>query len=346
MEFFQFHPTGLHGLGILITEGARGEGGVLVNGRGERFMERYAPTIKDLAPRDMVSRAIMTELHEGRGVDGRDFVLLDLRRIDRRVLDERLPEITSFCKVFMGIDPSETPIPVSPTAHYAMGGIPTDIDGRVLRDEAGMHVEGLYAAGECACVSVHGANRLGCNSLLDTVVFGRRAGAAMRGDGARADRADLGRDALDRVRGELEGQGKRVSGERPSVLRTAFREAMMRWCSVYRSEDGLLKLTRELEELRERAQRASVEDTGTRFNTEALEVRELRETIAVGEAIAHSALVRTESRGAHAREDYPVRDDANWLRHTLVFRDGGGRGVRFAFRPVRITRFLPGERKY
>jgi succinate dehydrogenase / fumarate reductase flavoprotein subunit len=246
----------------------------------------------------------------------------------------------------MGIDPSETPIPVSPTAHYAMGGIPTDIDGRVLRDETGMHVEGLYAAGECACVSVHGANRLGCNSLLDTVVFGRRAGAAMRGDCARAGRADLGRDALDRVRGELEGQGKRVSGERPSVLRTAFREAMMRWCSVYRSEDGLLKLTRELEELRERAQRASVEDTGTRFNTEALEVRELRETIAVGEAIAHSALVRTESRGAHAREDYPVRDDANWLRHTLVFRDGGGRGVRFAFRPVRITRFLPGERKY
>ncbi|MCE5312801.1 MAG: FAD-binding protein, partial [Nitrospiraceae bacterium] len=180
MEFFQFHPTGLYRLGILITEGARGEGGILLNGNGERFMVRYAPTIKDLAPRDMVARAIMTEIREGRGIEGKDYVHLDVSMIDAKVLEEKLPEISSFSRIYMGIDPSKQPIPIQPTAHYAMGGIPTDIDGRVLADEKGRVIDGLYAAGECACVSVHGANRLGCNSLLDTVVFGRRAGMAMQ----------------------------------------------------------------------------------------------------------------------------------------------------------------------
>ncbi|MFO0754011.1 MAG: succinate dehydrogenase flavoprotein subunit [Thermodesulfovibrionales bacterium] len=344
MEFFQFHPTGLKGLGILITEGARGEGGILVNAGGERFMERYAPTIKDLAPRDMVSRAIMTEIREGRGIAGEDYVLLDLTRVDRGIIDERLPEISTFCKIYLGIDPSEYPIPVLPTAHYAMGGIPTDVDGRVLGDEKGAVVGGLYAAGECACVSVHGANRLGCNSLLDTVVFGRRAGMAMGRHIKKAESMEIPKSAPDRVRGEIDSLLNSPGGEQTGAVRDTLQELMMDRCSVFRNEGDLSLLTRELQECRERAERVGIRDKGRVFNTELLEAIELRHLVSLGEVIAGSALQRRESRGGHSREDYPKRDDEQWLKHTFAFRREGG--LEFRFKPVTITRFQPVERKY
>lgn len=344
MEFFQFHPTGLYGLGILITEGARGEGGILINGKGERFMERYAPTIKDLAPRDMVSRAILTEIREGRGIDGKDYVYLDLRHIDKKILHERLPEITTFCKIYMGIDPSQAPIPVVPTAHYAMGGIPTDNDGRVLRDVDGSTVEGLYAAGECACVSVHGANRLGCNSLLDTVVFGRRAGKAAgstiksteRGK-VRKERVQLAIDCIEMIKNS---KGK----EKIASIRRQLQASMMDHCSVFRTEKGLSELIEEIKVLKERYKELSITDKSEAFNTELLEAIELGHMLTLAEVIATSALQRTESRGAHYREDYPNRDDENWLKHSFAFLTE--KGVSFKYKPVKITRFKPEERKY
>ncbi len=344
MECFQFHPTGLHGLGILITEGARGEGGILVNGRGERFMERYAPTIKDLAPRDMVSRAIMTEIREGRGVAGKDFVHLDLRHVDRKLIEERLPEISSFCKVYMGIDPAEKPIPVLPTAHYAMGGIPTDVDGRVLLDETGVTAEGLYAAGECACVSVHGANRLGCNSLLDTVVFGRRAGMAIGSYIKGAGKREIAESAADRIRARIDALLDNRGNEQAGALRSEFRKIMMEKCSVFRNEQDLTSLARAIISTKERALQVRIKDKGRKFNTEILEAIELQHLVNLGEAIAFSALQRQESRGAHFREDFPKRDDKNWLKHTFAFKMG--KGIEFRHKPVTITRFKPEERKY
>ncbi|MEN2986405.1 MAG: succinate dehydrogenase flavoprotein subunit [Thermodesulfovibrionaceae bacterium] len=344
MEFFQFHPTGLYGLGILITEGARGEGGVLINGKGERFMERYAPTIKDLAPRDIVSRAILTEIKEGRGINGKEYVYLDLRHIDKKILQERLPEITTFCKIYMGIDPSESPIPVVPTAHYAMGGIPTDNDGRVLKDVDGSVVEGLYAAGECACVSVHGANRLGCNSLLDTVVFGRRAGKAVgsvlksieRGK-VRKERIKINIDCIEMIRNN---KGK----ETVASIRKKLQSSMMDKCSVFRTEEGLKELLEEIKILKERYKELTISDKSQIFNTELLEAVELGHMLTLSEVIALSALQRTESRGAHYREDYPERDDENWLKHTFVFLTE--KDIEFKYKPVRITRFKLEERKY
>ncbi|MCL5022380.1 MAG: succinate dehydrogenase flavoprotein subunit [Nitrospirae bacterium] len=344
MEFFQFHPTGLYGLGILITEGARGEGGILVNGKGERFMERYAPTIKDLAPRDMVSRAVITEVREGRGIRGGDYVHLDLTRIRREILEERLPEITTFCRIYMGIDPSEAPIPVLPTAHYAMGGIPTDLDGRVLEDEKGSVVAGLYAAGECACVSVHGANRLGCNSLLDTVVFGRRAGTAIGASLKSAEKGEVSGEGIARAKQELDciltGEGR----EHAASLRDELQKIMMERCSVFRNERELRQLVEEIRVLKERASKAGITDRGRRFNTELLEAVELGHLLALSEVICLSALERTESRGAHYREDFPERDDRTWLRHTLASQTE--KGVEVRYKPVAITRFQPEERKY
>ncbi|MGC8938336.1 MAG: succinate dehydrogenase flavoprotein subunit, partial [Thermodesulfovibrio sp.] len=316
MEFFQFHPTGLYGLGILITEGARGEGGVLINGKGERFMERYAPTIKDLAPRDMVSRAILTEIKEGRGIDGKDYVYLDLRHVDRKILEERLPELTTFCKIYMGIDPSQAPIPVVPTAHYAMGGIPTDNDGRVLRDVDGSVVYGLYAAGECACVSVHGANRLGCNSLLDTVVFGRRAGKAVS-DILKSN--TTGKVKKERIQAVVDciNMIKNSNGrESIASVRKDLQSVMMDKCSVFRTEEGLKTLLEEIQNLKERYKEIAITDKSKTFNTELLEAIELGHMLTLAEVITCSALQRTESRGAHYREDYPKRDDENWLKHT------------------------------
>ncbi|RME67936.1 MAG: FAD-dependent oxidoreductase, partial [Nitrospirae bacterium] len=251
MEFFQFHPTGIYGLGILITEGARGEGGILRNSNGERFMERYAPTIKDLAPRDMVSRAILTEIRQGRGIDGKEYVHLDLTHLQKEIIEERLPEISSFCKIYLGIDPSEAPIPVVPTAHYAMGGIPTDIDGRVLKNEKGEVVAGLYAAGECACVSVHGANRLGCNSLLDTVVFGRRTAKALKEEINELSYGRIERSEVEPSISALEKILKRKQGIRPSQLRTRLQDTMMTRASVFRDQHGLSIALKQLEQLKE-----------------------------------------------------------------------------------------------
>jgi succinate dehydrogenase / fumarate reductase flavoprotein subunit len=344
MEFFQFHPTGLYGPGILITEGARGEGGVLVNGKGEHFMEHYAPTIKDLAPRDIVSRAVLTEIKQGRGIDGRDYVHLDLTTIDKMVLGERLPEISAFCKTYMGLDPSEALIPVSPTAHYAMGGIPTDMDGRVLIDEEGTAVEGLWAAGECACVSVHGANRLGCNSLLDTVVFGRRAGLSMGTYVKGADSTRFPSSAADKAGEEIDLVLRRGRGESAPEVRAELQRTMMENCSVFRSAEGLGELVSVLDRLGERAGRIAIKDKGMKFNTELLEALELGHLTGLGKVIAHSALNREESRGSHFREDFPRRDDRDWLRHALAVRTESG--IEFRYRPVAITRFEPEERRY
>jgi len=344
MEFFQFHPTGIYGLGILITEGARGEGGVLRNSKGERFMERYAPTIKDLAPRDMVSRAILTEIREGRGIDGRDYVYLDLTHVPRKNIEERLPEISSFCKIYLGIDPAEEPIPVLPTAHYAMGGIPTDVDGRVLRDEKGVTVEGLYAAGECACVSVHGANRLGCNSLLDTVVFGRRAGKAINKELNGLKQGSIKKELINQVFEEIDRLINSKGTEKIGKIRKQLQQKMMEHCSVFRTEEHLKMLIDELKDIKERYRDIGLKDTSGAFNTELLEAIELGHLITLSEVIAHSALRRTESRGAHYREDFPKRDDENWLKHTLAFKKSGA--IEFAYKPVRITKFQPQERKY
>ncbi len=343
MEFFQFHPTGIYGLGILITEGARGEGGILRNSKGERFMERYAPTIKDLAPRDMVSRAILTEIREGRGVDGKDYVYLDLTHVPRKNIQERLPEISSFCKIYLGIDPAEEPIPVLPTAHYAMGGIPTDVDGRVI-NEKGDTVKGLYAAGECACVSVHGANRLGCNSLLDTVVFGRRAGKAIALEIEAIPPGSIEKEQLNRVQAQVEGLLNSKGDERAGAIRKKLQDLMMEHCSVFRTEKHLHLLLDELEEIKARYRAIGIKDRSRTFNTEMLEAVELGHLISIAEVIAHSALQRTESRGAHYREDFPERDDENWLKHTMAFKKDGK--IEFRFKPVSITRFQPEERKY
>lgn len=344
MEFFQFHPTGLYGLGILITEGARGEGGILINGKGERFMERYAPTIKDLAPRDMVSRAIMTEIREGRGINGKDYVYLDLTCVDRCIIEERLPEISTFCKLYMGVDPCEGPVPVLPTAHYAMGGIPTDIDGRVMKDEKGVSIEGLFSAGECACVSVHGANRLGCNSLLDTVVFGRRAGIAIGEFLKEASPREISRDAVVSLEERVRSLRERRGGVPLSNVREQMQKQMMEKCSVFRNEKDLKDLIDELKKVREMAGNTTISDSGMIFNTELLEAIEFGHLMTLSEVIAGSALQRKESRGAHSREDFPIRDDDKWLRHTFVFKNG--EKIEFRHRPVTITRFRPEERKY
>lgn len=344
MEFFQFHPTGLYGLGILITEGARGEGGILINSKGERFMERYAPTIKDLAPRDMVSRAILTEINEGRGIDGKDYVYLDLRGVDKKIIDERLPEITTFCKIYMGIDPTEKPIPVLPTAHYAMGGIPTDIDGRVRSAERDGFVQGLYAAGECACVSVHGANRLGCNSLLDTVVFGRRAGMAIGRYLKDAGQARITEERFSENRKAIEDLLNRKTDEKASEIKAGLQKAMMDRCSVFRNSRDLTSLIEDIGIFKESAMRVGVNDKSRQFNTELLEAIELKHFMNLCETIAQSALQREESRGAHYRDDFPKRDDENWLKHTFAFKTD--KGIEFKYRPVTITRFKPEERKY
>ncbi|MBI5199103.1 MAG: succinate dehydrogenase flavoprotein subunit [Nitrospirae bacterium] len=344
MEFFQFHPTGLYGIGILITEGARGEGGILINGKGERFMERYAPTIKDLAPRDMVCRAILTEIREGRGIDGKDYIYLDLRHIPKKTLQERLPEISTFCKIYMGIDPSEQPIPVIPTAHYTMGGIPTDIDGRVFMDEKGSVVNGLFAAGECACVSVHGANRLGCNSLLDTVVFGRRAGNAIRDEIKEIEYGRIRNNELEKSRMLIDSILTSDGKEKIANIRTDLQDRMMEHCSVFREEKNLKGLIDSIGILKERTEDIGLKDKTRKFNTELIDAIELKHMLTLSEVIASSALERKESRGAHYREDHPERDDTIWMKHTLAFKTD--KGIEFRYKPVKITRFKSEERRY
>ncbi len=344
MEFYQFHPTGIYKLGILITEAARGEGGVLRNRYGERFMERYAPTLKDLAPRDVISRCMYLEIREGRGIDGKDYLHLDLRHLGREIIETKLPDITEFIRVYLGLDPVRDLVPVQPTAHYAMGGIPTDIDGRVVIDEKNTPLPGLYAAGECACVSVHGANRLGTNSLVDIIVFGRRAGRHAAQFCRQNDWAPLPPEPEGPARAEIEAILSRQSGESVAELRRIMQEEMMDKVSVLRTAEGLSAAERTLRDLRERYQRVRIDDHGRRFNTDLLEALELGYLLDLSLATTASAQARTESRGAHYREDYPERDDANWLKHTLIYKVG--EQFEFRYKPVVITRFKPEVRRY
>ncbi|PWB52730.1 MAG: succinate dehydrogenase flavoprotein subunit [Candidatus Methanoperedenaceae archaeon] len=339
MEFIQFHPTGLYPLGILVSEAARGEGGILRNSLGERFMERYAPTVKDLAARDVVSRAILTEVREGRGFEG-GYVHLDLTHLGEEKILERLWEITSFVRIYLGIDPVHEPVPVYPTCHYLMGGIPTDSDGRVLQDESGTIAKGLYAAGECACVSVHGANRLGCNSLLDTLVFGRRCGLAMKKDIPEIEPDPVLDEPLKKGKEMIASLLYRKGSEKIDGIRGNMQVMMMDYCSVFRDEKGLNKGIESIRSLKTRFSDVEIVNKGRNFNYELMEAVELGHQLDLAEVILLSALYRKESRGAHFREDFPARDDKNFLKHTLVFREG------LRYKPATITRFKPEARVY
>jgi len=344
MEFVQFHPTGLYPLGILVSEAARGEGGLLRNRLGERFMERYAPTVKDLAARDVVSRAILTEIREGRGIGGKGYVHLDLTHLGEQKIQEKLWEIASFIRIYTGIDPVYDPVPVVPTCHYMMGGIPTDVDGKVLADEKGSIVPGLYAAGECACVSVHGATRLGCNSLLDLLVFGRRSGLAMGDRIKDMEHPSVSKDALKSAEEKVGRLLSQSGREKIDPLRKKMRSVMMDYGSVFRNEEGLKKGIEEIQNLKERYKEIGVANKGKTFNYELMETFELGHQLNLSEVILFSALHRTESRGAHYREDFPLRADRYFLKHTLAFQTPKGPEARY--KPVKITRFQPEARVY
>ncbi len=346
LEFYQFHPTGIYKLGFLITEGVRGEGGVLRNNEGERFMERYAPTMKDLASRDVVSRAIYLEIEEGRGIGGKPYVHLDAVHLGEDTLLKKLPDIVEISRVYLGVDPVKEPIPVQPTAHYAMGGIPTDLDGQVILDADRTPVYGLYAAGEVACVSVHGANRLGTNSLTDLVVFGRRAGQHMARFVNQIDFQPLPAEPEAWARGEIERILSNGTEEAtPAKIRNEMQETMSRGVGIFRTEQSMQRSVDKLAELKERYLKVGTYDKGKRFNTDLLEAIELGNLLDVAEATAVAALNRTESRGAHARGDYEKRDDENWLKHTLIQRNDDGT-YDISYKPVVITQFEPKERKY
>ena len=347
MEFYQFHPTGIVGLGILLSEAARGEGGYLINDEGKRFMENYAPKLMELAPRDMISRAIYQEIREGRGIDGKDFIHLDVRHLGRKVIEEKLPDITDFARVYQGVEPISEPVPVQPTAHYAMGGVPTNLHTEVIANAAGDVVSGLYAAGEVACVSVHGANRIGTNSLVDLLVFGKRAGKRMA-EACKAMAMPAGQSGAEAAaREELIALSTRPDGVRPAEIRRAIADVMMENVGVYRDEGLLAAAVAEIRRLRDEYGRVRVEDTGSVFNTDLIEAREIGYLIDAAEATAVSAIARRESRGAHSREDFPDRDDAAFLAHTMVGHDSarGGAGA-ISYKPVVITRFAPKPRIY
>jgi succinate dehydrogenase / fumarate reductase flavoprotein subunit len=348
MEFFQFHPTGIYKMGILLSEAARGEGGILRNDANERFMERYAPTVKDLAPRDMVARAIQTEILEGRGVGpDKDAVYLDLTHLPPEFIDAKLPDITDFVRTYLGLEPKTDPIPIQPTAHYAMGGIPTNVDGEVVVGPEQTVVRGLYAAGECACVSVHGSNRLGTNSLLDIVVFGKRGGRAMAEFVNRTDvdMPELPKGVEGDVRSRIERMKAGSGGEKVADIRTVLQNEMMDKASVFRSQESLASVLTTVHELRERWERVSIDDKGEIFNYDLTEAMELGYLIDLAEALVVSAQARPESRGAHMRVDFPDRDDVNWMKHTLITRDGNG-GVSLDYKPVIGGAYEPMERKY
>ncbi len=348
MEFFQFHPTGIYRLGILITEGARGEGGKLINGKGERFMERYAPTLLDLAPRDIVSRCIYQEVRAGNGIGGKNFVHLDMRHLGRDVIEKKLPDITDFVRTYLGIDPVDAPVPVQPTAHYAMGGVPTDNQGRVIRDEKNTVVPGFYAAGECACVSVHGANRLGTNSLVDILVFGRRAGKDMARYIAQEDFAPLPpkpEESASALMARLRGGNGKDTIESVAAVRDELQKEMMDKAGVFRTAETLAAGRERVRALQERYRRVRIQDTGHVFNTDLVEAIELGFLLDTAQVTVEAALARQESRGAHSREDFPKRDDVNWLKHSLGYQTPSG-AIEFRYKPVSITRFQPQERKY
>jgi len=352
MEFYQFHPTGVAGKGMLITEGARGEGGFLVNGEGERFMERYAPHALDLAGRDVVSRAIATEVREGRGCgDAGDHVLLKLDHLGRDVVARRLPGISDICRTFLGIDPAVEPIPILPTAHYAMGGIPTDRFARVVvpaRHGPEEVVPGLYAAGECACVSVHGANRLGGNSLLDILVFGRAAGQdILRYLQDNPNHRTMTDAAVAPAMARLERWERSGEGESVHAIKAELRKLMEDHCGVFRTEAVMAEGVERLKALRGRVDSVRLADHSRTFNTARIEALELDNLVDVGMATLLAAHYRQESRGAHSRIDYPERNDQAWLRHSLYFRDGDrmdSKPVRT--KPLTVDSFPPKERVY
>ncbi|HEY6073102.1 MAG TPA: FAD-binding protein, partial [Anaerolineales bacterium] len=365
MEFFQFHPTGIYKLGILITEAVRGEGGVLINGKGERFMPKYAPTVKDLASRDVVSRAIYTEIREGRGAEGRNFVYLDVRpesvnryaAADGRTNPDgtpytitgeqvlaKLPDIVDFCRVYLGVDPVTELMPIQPTAHYTMGGIPTNKYGEVVIDSRNTPFPGLYAAGECACVSVHGANRLGTNSLLDLVVFGKHAGLKAAEYAKSAEYEALPENPEADSRAQLESF-KQGSGKANAFdIGTSMKKIMFDDVGIYRNEKGMTEALNKVKELQEKFKEVRVTDTGRIFNTELLNAWELGNMLEVAEVIAVCALNRKESRGGHSREDFPDRDDQNWLKHSLAWKKDGR--IEIDYKPVVITKYQPKARVY
>ncbi|WP_037356394.1 succinate dehydrogenase flavoprotein subunit [Amycolatopsis orientalis] len=348
MEFFQFHPTGLAGLGILISEAVRGEGGILRNADGERFMERYAPTIKDLAPRDIVARSMVQEVLQGRGCGpNKDYVVLDVTHLPVEVLETKLPDITEFSRTYLGVDPVKEPVPVFPTCHYVMGGIPTNVHGEALRDNEHV-IPGLYAAGEVACVSVHGSNRLGTNSLLDINVFGRRAGIAAAEYALAHDHVELPENPTQLVEDQLKLLLSEHGDERVADIRKEMQQTMDSHASVYRTEDTLKQALTDIQALKERYQRITVADKGKRYNTDLLEAVELGFLLELAEVLVVGAIARKESRGGHAREDYPNRDDTNFMRHTMAYKQGEGLSadIRLDYKPVTFTRYEPMERKY
>jgi len=365
MEFFQFHPTGIYRLGILITEGVRGEGGVLINDQGERFMPNYAPTVKDLASRDVISRAMYLEMQAGRGIGGKRYLYLDVRpesvnkyaALDgRKRLDgspyvvtaeeilSKLPDIVDFCRTYLGVDPISQPMPIQPTAHYAMGGIPTNKFGQVVIDENNTVLPGMFAAGEVACVSVHGANRLGTNSLLDLLVFGKHAGLNAAAYANEAAFANLPADATEFSRAQFDHLLQAQRDERPIQISTEMRSVMFDHVGVFRTAEGMQQALDKIIELKQRFQKVRVEDHGKIFNTDLLATWELGNLLDLAEVTTVSALARTESRGAHARDDFSKRDDVNWLKHTLAWTSDGP--IKLSYKPVVITKYQPKERVY
>ncbi len=365
MEFFQFHPTGIYKLGILITEGVRGEGGVLINNDGERFMPRYAPNVKDLASRDVISRAMYLEMREGRGINNQRYLLLDVRpetvnkyaaldgrksldgspyRVTAEEILGKLPDIIDFCRTYLGVDPIAQPMPVQPTAHYAMGGIPTNKYGEVVIDEDNTVLPGLYAAGEAACVSVHGANRLGTNSLLDLIVFGKYAGLRAAEYASQATFQPLPADATDFIRTQFDALLNNIGSEKATDLANEMKSIMMDHVSVFRTESGMQEALEKVRQLQERFKQVRVGDRGKIFNTDLLNTWELGNLLDLAEVTTVSALARQESRGAHARDDFPKRDDASWMKHTLAWLGEGG--VELRYKPVVKTQYEPKERVY
>ncbi len=365
MEFFQFHPTGIYRLGILITEGVRGEGGVLLNDKGERFMDEYAPTVKDLASRDVISRAMFLEMQAGRGIGGKRYMYLDVRPetvnkyaasdgrkrpdgtpyiVSAEEILSKLPDIVDFCRTYLGVDPVTQPMPVQPTAHYAMGGIPTNKFGEVLIDEKNTVMPGLYAAGETACVSVHGANRLGTNSLLDILVFGKYSGLKAAEYAKGVNFLSLPDDTTDFTRAQMDTLLNSIGDERPEIIGTEMKKVMNDLVGVFRTEEGMTNALDTIRELKDRFKHIRVDDKGKIFNTDLLTTWEVGNLLDLAEVTAATALARRESRGAHAREDYPRRDDENWMKHSLAWlRDGD---IELRYKPVVITKFEPKERVY